>query len=54
MSSVLTLKWFKHTKLFHNTEYNVFIIVDNHYLPKFSKLKNQVPKLRLKFKLIIL
>jgi hypothetical protein len=48
MGSVLTLKWFRHIKLFHNAKYNVFIIVYNDYLPKISKLKNQVPKLRIK------
>jgi hypothetical protein len=44
----LKLKQFKHTKLFHNTDNIVFIILYNHYLPKISKLKNQVLKLKFK------
>jgi hypothetical protein len=45
---VLTLKWSKHTRLFHNIGYIVFIIIYNHYLLKISELKNQVLKLRFK------
>jgi hypothetical protein len=44
----LKLRQFLHTKLFHNTENSLFIILYNHYLPKFSKLKNQLSKLRFK------
>jgi hypothetical protein len=39
---VLTLKWSRHTKLFHNTAYILIIIIYNHYMLKFSKSKNQV------------
>jgi hypothetical protein len=35
-------------KLFDNTNTSLFIILYNHYLPKNSELKNQVPKLRFK------
>ncbi len=39
---VLTLKWSRHTKLFHNTAYILIIIIYNHYLLKILESKNQV------------
>ncbi len=44
----LKLKQFKHIRLFHNIDKILYIICYNHYLPKFSKLKNQVLKLKFK------
>jgi len=44
----LKLRESKHIKLFHNIDKSLFIILHKHYMPKFSKLKNQVPKLRFK------
>jgi hypothetical protein len=45
---VLTLKWFRPTRLSHNTKYITFIIIYKNYMSKFSELKNQLPKLRFK------
>ncbi len=48
----LLLRQSRHTRLFHNP-LRLFNILHNHYLSKFSELKNQVLKLRFKIKLII-
>jgi len=48
----LKLKQFKHTRLFHKIGSTLLIILYNYYLSKFSKLKNQVPKLRYQIYLI--
>jgi len=45
---VLTLKWFRPTRLSHNTKYIAFINIYKKYMSKISELKNQVPKLRFK------
>jgi len=42
------MRLFRHTRISHNIEEIVFIIINNHYLPKISKLKNLVSKLRFK------
>jgi hypothetical protein len=42
----LKLRQFKHTILSRKLEKSVFVILYNHYLPKISKLKYQVPKLK--------
>jgi hypothetical protein len=44
----LKMKQSRQSKLSHKLFNNVFIIFYNHYLPKFSELKNQVPKLNFK------
>jgi hypothetical protein len=38
----LKVQGFKHTQMSHKFEENVFIIFNNHSLPKFSQLKIQV------------
>ncbi len=44
--SDLNLKHYKHIRLLYNNGKTLFIICYNHYLSKFSKLENQVLKLR--------
>jgi hypothetical protein len=49
----LKLRQSKHIRLSHNIVKKLFNILYDHYLPKIKKLKNEVLKLRFKFKLII-
>jgi len=42
----LKLKQSKHIRLFHNIDKTIFIILYNNYLSKFSKLTNQVLKIK--------
>jgi hypothetical protein len=39
-----------YTAPYHNIDKTLFIILYNHYMPKISELKNQMPKLRFQFK----